>query len=87
MHNPFIEQDRYYPPTPDNLTLAQNDINMFVHAKDIGNLLYAEQALAESSRRYDVETPGRFNPYFDIIARSAALRHELIEQKRFEFSS
>jgi hypothetical protein len=79
--------EKYYPPTPSNLTQANADLNRLVHTRDIGGFYSFENDLANASRRYEAENPrDPYQPYLDIIVRASQLRHEVAEINNFEIN-
>lgn len=79
----LLDQDYYYPAEAETLTRANRDVNELRISRDVGRLLVTEQALGEAWRRHETDYPSAPNPYLDILARCAALRHEAVEQRRF----
>lgn len=82
----LFDQDYYYPPTTENLTRANRDVNALRIRPHIGRLLVTEQALEEAWRNHETYHPDGPNPYFDILMRCVALRQEAVEQRRFTLS-
>lgn len=78
-----LNHNYYYPPTSENLTRANKDVNELRNTQDIEQLDRIDQHLTESLELHETRYICKPNPYLDIYARYVALRREELGRRIF----